>query len=157
RGNVVRRDSTRVEEAGCLRISEHFLMPCQECSGAEHFSPMSVTALWMLTVLCVGRRGGEPATTLEVVTHAGHHARECSRQHRRGQFKRKSRIAADGGAQQSAAVAVRLKAVVLNPGVKRRCGGGIDTERKPCAFIPNQYRFIDPDADEPLRAARANA
>ena len=40
-GNVVRRDSTRVEEAGCLRISEHFLTPRQECSGAEHFSRMT--------------------------------------------------------------------------------------------------------------------
>src|ERR1700744_2832280 len=48
---------------------------------------MCVSALWMLTVLWVGRRGGEPAATLEVVTHAGHHAWEYSRQHRGGQFE----------------------------------------------------------------------
>jgi hypothetical protein len=37
-GNVVRLDSTGVGVRGCLRISEHFLTPRQECSGAEHFS-----------------------------------------------------------------------------------------------------------------------
>jgi hypothetical protein len=44
---------------------------------------------------------------LEVVTHAGHHAHEYWLQHRGGQFDGKSRVAADGDPQQSAAVAVR--------------------------------------------------
>ena len=55
---MVRRDSNRVEEAGCLRISEYFLTPRQECSPAEHFSRMTAPALRLLTVLWVGRRGG---------------------------------------------------------------------------------------------------
>jgi hypothetical protein len=40
-GNVVRLDSTGVKEAGCLRISEHFFTPRQECSSAQHFSRMT--------------------------------------------------------------------------------------------------------------------
>src|SRR5271156_4816268 len=111
--NVVRLDSTGVEEAGCLRISEHFFTPRQECSGAEHFSRMTASAIWMLTVLWVDSRGGEPATTFEVVTHVGHQAREYWLQHRRGQFEGESRLAADGNSQQSAVVAVRLAAGVL--------------------------------------------
>ena len=54
-------------------------------------------------------------------------------------------------------MAVRFAAVVLNPGVKRGCGCGIDTERKPRAFIPDEYRFVNVDADESLGVARANA
>ena len=102
----------------------------------------------MLTVLWVDSRGGEPATTFEVVTHAGHQAREYWLQHRRGQFEGESRLAADGNSQQSAVVAVRLAAVVLNPGVKRRCGRGVNTEREPSGFIPDEYRFVNLDADD---------
>jgi hypothetical protein len=94
---------------------------------------------------------------LEVVTRAGHQACEYWLQHRGCQFEGKSRLAADGDSQQSAAVAVRLAAVVLNPGMKRRCGRGIDTEGKTSAFIPDEYRFVNPDTDDPLRVARANA
>ena len=93
----------------------------------------------------------------EHARHELHQAREYWLQHRRGQFEDKSRLAADSDSQQSAAVAVGLAAVVLNPGVKRRCGCGIDTERKPSAFIPDEHRFVNPDTDEPLRVARANA
>jgi hypothetical protein len=85
---------------------------------------------------------------LEVVTRAGHQACEYWLQHRGCQFEGKSRLAA---------VAVRLAAVVLNPGMKRRCGRGIDTEGKTSAFIPDEYRFVNPDTDDPLRVARANA
>jgi hypothetical protein len=42
---------------------------------------------------------------LEVVTHAGYQAREYWLQHRGGQFEGKSRLAADGDSQQSAAAA----------------------------------------------------
>jgi hypothetical protein len=74
-----------------------------------------------------------------------------------GQFEGKSRLAADGNPQQSAVVAVRLKVVVLNPGVKRRCGRAVDIERKASAFVPDEYRFLNRDADEPLCVARPNA
>jgi hypothetical protein len=47
------------------------------------------------------------ATMLEVVIHAGHQAHEYSLQHGGGKFEGKSRLAADGDSQQSAAVAVR--------------------------------------------------
>src|SRR5882757_2396315 len=111
----------------------------------------------MLTVLWVRRRGGEPATMLEVVTRAGHQACEYWLQHRGCQFEGKPRLAADGNPQQSAVAAVRLEVIVLNPGVKRRHGRGVNTERKTCAFIPSQYRLLDLDAGHPLCAARANA
>jgi hypothetical protein len=42
---------------------------------------------------------------LEVVTHAGHRAREYWLQHRGGQFEGNSRLATDGNAQQSAVAA----------------------------------------------------
>src|ERR1700733_6118319 len=111
----------------------------------------------MLTVLWVRRRGGEPATMLEVVTRARHHESEDSLHYRSGQLEGKSRLAADGDSQQSAAVAVRLKVVVLNPGMKRRCGRANDTEREASAFVPDEYRFLNRDADEPLCVARPNA
>jgi len=69
------------------------------------------------------------------VTYAGHQENEDSRHYRGGQLEGKSRLAADGDSQQSAAVAVRLKMVVLNPGMKRRCGRANDTERKASAFF----------------------
>jgi hypothetical protein len=93
----------------------------------------------------------------KVVTHAGHQESEDSRQYRGGQLGGKSRLAAYGDSQQRAAVVVRLKVVVLNPGMKRRCGRGVDTERKPSALISDEYRFVNVDADEPLCVARANA
>ena len=56
-----------------------------------------------------------------------------------GQLESKSRLATNGDAQHSATVVVWLKAVVLNPGMKRRCGRGVDTtERKPTALIPDE-------------------
>ena len=93
----------------------------------------------------------------KVVTHAGHQESEDSRQYRGGQLGGKSRLAAYGDSQQRAAVVVRLKVVVLNPGMKRRCGRGVDTERTPSALISDEYRFVNVDADEPLCVARANA
>ncbi len=108
-------------------------------------------------VSCVGCRGGEPATMFQVVTRAGQHESQGARQYRCGQFEGKSRLVADGNAQQSAVAAVRLEVVVLYPGVKGRCGRGVDPERKPCAFIPGEYRLLNLDADDPLCAARANA
>ena len=91
------------------------------------------------------------------MTHAGHQESKGARQYRCGQFEGESRLAADGDPQQSAVVAVRLKVVVLNPGVKRRCGRADDTERKASAFVPDEYRFLNRDTDEPLCVARANA
>jgi hypothetical protein len=93
----------------------------------------------------------------KVVTRAGQHERQGARQYRCGQFEGTSRLAADGNAQQSAVAAIRLKMVVLNPGVKRRCGRAVDTERNPCAFISSKYRLLNLDADDPLCAARAKA
>ncbi|MDT7720121.1 MAG: hypothetical protein QOE94_1132 [Mycobacterium sp.] len=92
----------------------------------------------------------------KVVTRAGQHECQGARQDRCGQFEGQSRLAADGNAQQSAVAAVWLEVVVLNPGVKRRCGRAVDTKRKTCAFIPGEDRLLNFDTSDPLFTARAN-
>jgi hypothetical protein len=91
------------------------------------------------------------------MTHAPHNEREYARKYGRGQFEGKTSLAADGDSQHSAAVAVGLTAVVLNPGVKCRRARGVDTECQPSAFVPVEHRFVNLDADEPFPVARAAA
>jgi hypothetical protein len=67
---------------------------------------------------------------LKVVTRAGQHESQTALQHRGCQFEGKSRLAADGNAQQSAVAAVRL-AIVLNPSVKCGCGRYVPVLSKP--------------------------